>query len=118
MTNLSTQVMSNTNETSSKGFIKQLMDGDFSLAKTYWLYGVLGSVVMNLLLIFPMMSGSLSLIIVAGLISVAYAVIVLTAIWNSASKHTGSKFWSVMAKIIVVFNSLYLLSSVVLLFSI
>ena len=118
MSNTNTQVIGSTNEASSKGFIKQLIDGDFSLAKTYWLYGVLGSVVMNLLLIFPMMSESLSLIIIAGLISVAYAVIVLTAIWNSASKHMGSKFWSVMAKIIVVFNSLYLLSSVVLLFSI
>ena len=118
MSNTNTQVMSSTNEASSKGFIKQLIDGDFSLAKTYWLYGVLGSIVMNLLLIFPMMSESLSLIVIAGLMSVAYAVIVLTAIWNSASKHTGSKFWSVMAKIIVVFNSLYLLSTVALLFSI
>ena len=117
MNNLSTQVMSNTNETSSKGFIKQLMDGDFSLAKTYWLYGIVGSVVMNLLLIFPMMSGSMSLIIIAGLISVAYAFVVLTGIWNSATKHTGSKFWAVLAKIIVVLNGTYLFASIALMLS-
>ena len=117
MSNLSTQVISNTNAASSKRFIKQLIDGDFSLAKTYWFYGVLGSILINLLLIFPIISGSLSLIVIAGLISIAYALIVLTGIWNSATKHPGSKFWAVLAKIIVIFNGVYFFASIALMFS-
>ena len=117
MSNLRTQEISNTNEISSKGFIKQLIDGDFSLAKTYWLYGVVGSIVMNLLMIFPIISGSMPLLVSALLISIAYAIIVLTGIWNSAGKYTGSMLWSVLAKIIVILNGTYLFASITMMFS-
>ena len=117
MSNLRTQEMSNTNEISSKGFIKQLIDGDFSLVKTYWLYGVIGSIVMNLLMIFPVMSGSMPLLVSSGLVSIAYAIVVLTGIWNSASKYTGSMLWSVLAKIIVILNGTYLFGSIAMMFS-
>ena len=50
MSNTSAQISSNTNEVTAKGFIKQLIDGDFGLAKTYWLYFILGGIAINLLL--------------------------------------------------------------------
>lgn len=117
MSNLSEQVTTNINQHSTKGFIKKLIDGDFSLAKTYWLYGVVGSIVLNLFLLLPTMSGSMPLLVSAGLISIAYAIVVLTGIWNSASKYTGSMFWSVLAKIIVVLNGAYLFGSITMMFS-
>ena len=117
MTNLSEQVTTNINQHSTKSFIKKLIDGDFSLVKTYWLYGVVGSIVMNLLMIFPVMSGSMPLLVLAGLVSIAYAIVVLTGIWNSASKYTGSMLWSVLAKIIVVLNGTYLFASITMMFS-
>ena len=117
MSNTSAQILSNTSEVTAKGFIKQLIDGDFGLAKTYWLYGVLGSIAMNLLLMFPILSGSLVLIVVAMLASIAYAIVVLTGIWNSASRYTGSKIWSVLAKIIVGANAVFLVFAVILMFS-
>ena len=114
MSNTTPQISSNTSEVTAKGFIKQLIDGDFGLAKTYWLYGVLGSIAMNLLLMFPILSGSLVLIVVAMLASIAYAIVVLTGIWNSASRYTGSKIWSVLAKIIVGVNVIFLVLTIIL----
>ena len=108
MSNTSAQISSNTSEVTAKGFIKQLIDGDFGLAKTYWLYFVLGGIAVNLLLMIPISSSSLGLIVVSMLAAIAYYIVVLTGIWNSASRYTGSKIWSVLAKIIVGANSVFL----------
>ena len=113
MSNLGTQTFNNTQEVLNKAFIKRLMDGDLSLAKTYWLYGVVGSILMNIVLLIPLMAGSLPLLYGAIFVSLAYAFVVLTGIWNSATKHDGSKFWAVLAKIIVIFNGLYIFMTVV-----
>ena len=117
MSNTSAQILSNTSEVTAKGFIKQLIDGDFGLAKTYWLYFVVGSNLLWLLLMFPILSSSFGLIVVSMLAAIAYDIVVLTGIWNSASRYTGSKIWSVLAKIIVGANAVFLVFSVILMFS-
>ena len=117
MSNTSAQISSNTSEVTSKGFIKQLIEGDFGLAKTYWLYFILGGMAVNLLFMLPISSSSLGLIVVFTLASIAYAIIVLTGVWNSASRYTGSKIWSVLAKIIVGANAVFLVFAVILMFS-
>tara|TARA_B110000008_G_C16873383_1_gene525742 strand:+ start:535 stop:888 length:354 start_codon:yes stop_codon:yes gene_type:complete len=108
MSNLSAQTINNIQEVSNKAFIKRLMDGDLSLVKTYWLYGVVGSILMNIVLLIPLMAESLPLLYGAIFVSLAYAFVVLTGIWNSATKHHGYKFWAILAKIIVIFNGLYI----------
>ena len=113
MSNLTAQKINNIEEVSNKAFIKKLMDGDLSLAKTYWLYGVVGSILMNVVLLIPVMAGSLPLLYGAIFVSLAYAFVVLTGIWNSATKHDGSKFWAILAKIIVILNGLYIFVTVV-----
>ena len=117
MSNTSAQISSNTSEVTDKGFIKQLIDGDFGLAKTYWLYFVLGGIAVNLLLMIPISSSSLGLIVVSMLAAIVYAIVVLTGVWNSASRYIGSKIWSVLAKIIVGANSVFLVFTVILMFS-
>ncbi len=117
MSNTSAQISSNTSEVTTKGFIKQLIDGDFGLAKTYWLYFVLGGIAVNLLLMIPISSSSLGLIVVSMLAAIVYVIVVLTGVWNSASRYTGSKIWSVLAKIIVGANAVFLVFSVILMFS-
>ena len=118
MSNTSAQILSNTSEVTAKGFIKQLIDGDFGLAKTYWLYFVLGSNLLWLLLMFPISSSSLGLIVVSMLAAIAYDIVVLTGIWNSASRYTGSKIWSVLAKIIVGANVVFLAFTIISEFSV
>ena len=117
MSNTSAQISSNTNEQTAKSFIKQLIDGDFGLAKTYWLYFILGGMAINLLLFFPMSSSSFGLIVVSMLAAIVYVIVVLTGVWNSASRYTGSKIWSVLAKIIVGANAVFLVFAVILMFS-
>tara|TARA_B100001971_G_C18155759_1_gene518446 strand:- start:996 stop:1157 length:162 start_codon:yes stop_codon:yes gene_type:complete len=51
------------------------------------------------------------------LAAIAYYIVVLTGIWNSASRYTGSKIWSVLAKIIVGANAVFLVFAVILMFS-
>ena len=117
MSNTSAQISSNTSEVTAKGFIKQLIDGDFGLAKTYWLYFVLGSNLLWLLLMFPISSSSFGLMVVSTLAAIAYDIVVFTGIWNAASRYTGSKIWSVLAKIIVGANAIFLVFAVILMFS-
>jgi len=114
MNNTSAQISSNTNKKTAKGFIKQLISGDYGLARTYWLYFVLGGMAINLLLFFPMSSSSLGLIVVSMLAAIAYDIVVLTGIWNAAARYTGSKIWSVLAKIIVGVNVIFLVLTIIL----
>ena len=37
---------------------------------------------------------------------IIYKIVVFIAIWNSASKYTGSKIWAILAKIMVVLGFL------------
>lgn len=106
--------MSDTQEINDKGFFKKLSDGDFGLAKTYWLYGVLVSIVGNILMQGAALSGSKALIIVLLLVIMVYAVFQLTGVWNASNRYTGLKIWAILAKIAVIVGVLSLLSSVLM----
>jgi len=106
--------MSDTQEINDKGFFKKLSDGDFGLAKTYWLYGVLVSIVGNILMQGAALSGSKALIIVLLLVMMVYAVFQLTGVWNASNRYTGLKIWAILAKIAVIVGVLSLLSSVLM----
>jgi hypothetical protein len=83
----------------NKSFFIKLKDGDFGLAKTYWLYGV----VVNLILSIPTyVVSNLSLLIVLTIIGLIYGVIVLIGIWNSASRYEGLKLWAILAKLATI----------------
>ena len=82
-----------------KGFFGKLSNGDFGLAKTYWLYWVLVGFVWNFA--FQLIESPV-LIIVVALAAMAYQVVVIIGTWRAAEKYEGSKFWAVLAKIVVV----------------
>jgi len=98
-----------------KGFFSKLINGDYGLPKTYWLFGVLG----NLLFIIPITlasaAKSLAILVLALLISVVYSLIVLVGIWRASDKYQGAKVWSVLAKIAVILGILQLLMNLILL---
>ena len=106
--------MSDTQEINDKGFFKKLSDGDFGLAKTYWLYGVLVSIVGSILMQGAALSDSKALIIVLLLVMIVYAVFQLTGVWNASNRYTGLKIWAILAKIAVIVGVLSLLSSVLM----
>lgn len=97
-----------------KDSFKSLKDGDFGLAKTYWLFGVLGNLLISITLNF--LTG-LAMAIYS-LFSLAYGVTVLLGIWNAANRYTGFKLWAILAKLAAILGFLFVILSIILLLSI
>lgn len=93
---------------------KSLKDGDFGLAKTYWLFGVLGNFLISLPL--NLLTGLVP-IAVYSLFSLAYGVTVLLGIWNAANRYTGFKLWAILAKLAAILGFLFVILSIILLLS-
>ncbi len=71
-----------------KGFFSKLSNGDFGLAKTYWLYNVLVGTVFNILMKLII---SIEFFIIALVAYIAYSIPVLIGLWQSANKYKGKK---------------------------
>lgn len=87
--------------------LKRLWRGEFSLAKTYWFYGVLIQVVVILLLgaVGALAEYSIFwaiLTIAGGIALLLYMFVVLVGIWRSADRYEGEQAWAVLAKVAVV----------------
>ena len=101
------------------GLILRLWNGDVSLAKTYWLYGVLGGV------IFRLLSPWLTYLLASNVdnlsrfdeaiiryawsaLLIFYSVLISIAIWRSATKsikrNPKSSAWAYLAKVSVIFG--------------
>lgn len=89
--------------------IRALWHGEVSLAKTYWLFGIC----INLLFFISLsyISSNQQLISTPPgqavfwtlfAFSLAYTPFILISIWRSANKYTGTKAWSILAKIMVI----------------
>lgn len=96
-------------ESGSKGFFSRLSGGDFGLAKTYWLYGVVVGVALNMAL---RIVTSLGVLAVALLAVTLYQVMVLLGIWRAASRFQGWKGWAILAKIAAALGWIGVLASV------
>jgi hypothetical protein len=88
--------------------MKEFIKGDLGLAKTYWLFGVVGSLVISLISRLFISIGSEPIIFI--IIILAYSAVLWIAIWNSATKYEGEKIWAILAKIVVVLGVLRTLS--------
>jgi hypothetical protein len=97
--------VTNSVATTEKGFFGNLSNGDFGLAKTYWLYGVLVGFVVNIAMT-PITS--IGLLIIVMLAYTAYEIPVIMGTWRAAKKYEGSKIWAVLAKIAVVLGAISL----------
>lgn len=88
--------------------IRALWRGNIPLAKTYWLYGFLVLLLLNLPLIiietYPPNPSTLATVLVGAntLIILIYCVFILVAVWRSASNYTGYKYWAGLAKFWVI----------------
>ncbi len=88
--------------------VKALWRGDIPLVVTYWLYGVLGSLLLRIPLLiweeYPPTSPVLAGVVLAYFVMiVVYTVFIAVAIWRAATKYKGSSWWwSGLAKIAVV----------------
>lgn len=98
--------MNNDTQTS---FLSNLIKGEIALWKTYWLFGVVGNIIVTILInVFAQFSESLFLIML--IIAIIYKIGVFIAIWNSASKYIGLKIWAIVAKIMVILGFISILA--------
>jgi hypothetical protein len=93
----------------SDGFsFSKLARGEYGLAKTYWLYGVLVGFVVNI--VFSVVQ-SPGIIAIGLVVYTAYGVPVIMGIWRAAAKYTGPKIWAILAKIACVLDAFMLLTA-------
>ena len=101
-----------TNEiAANRGFWAKLINGDYGLAKTYWLCGVLVGIVVNIIhsLVLTNVADSTAVIFGIPLALSAYSVVWVIGVWRASKRYEGSKLWPILAKIAAIFG---LISSV------
>lgn len=89
-------------ENAVSNFIANLWKGDFGLAMTYWVYGVLGGIVWAVGILTLNAERESDLEKVIFFLMGTYYFIIYVGIWQAANKFTGSKVWAVLAKFVVV----------------
>ena len=88
-----------------KGFFSKLAGGEYGLARTYWLYGVVVGLIYRILLLIP----SLAVMLILTLAYLVYCVPLLMGIWRAADGYNGPKVWAVLARIVVIISLLGLI---------
>lgn len=83
----------------STGFYDQFIGGEFGLAKTYWLFGVLPSFLVGIAM---RIVSSDTFAYWIGAAFVSYQLVLLRALWHAGKKYQGSKVWSVLAFLLVL----------------
>jgi len=104
--------------------IRLLWRGEIPLWKTYWVYGVLGGLVVqgvvlalsyNSLRFINRPGGGLVLLVV-NILAIAYSGLMLGSIWRSAGNYMGPRSNAVLARVAVVLGSLTLARAVLAFF--
>jgi len=98
-----------TNTTEQKIFYKSLLNGDYSLARTFWIYFTLFNVCFGLLIpiLFEAVTTSLPIFVITFCIVAWWQISTTIGTIRSAFKYKGPKVWSVMAITITAVNSLF-----------
>lgn len=88
-----------------KGFFGKLLAGDYGLAKTYWLYGVLVGFVGRIVMIIITTS---DLLFIFTLALMAYQICVLIGVWRAAKQYKGEQVWAILAQIAVILGAIFI----------
>ncbi len=102
-----------TGSATKKDFFSKLANGDFGLAKAYWLYGVVVTVVANIILKVLALTGSIGELVIFIPALMAYQILLFMGTWRAANKYQGEKIWAILAKISVVLGTIGTVLSVV-----
>lgn len=96
---------------SAKSFFLKISSGDFSLAKTYWLYWVLVLIAINTLM---MIRPTTATLVIAGVAHAAYLTPMVIGIWRAANQREGGKIWAVIWAVLVTAIAILAIISVIL----
>ena len=83
-------------------FLSKLKSGEFGLAKTYWLFGVIIFLPIPILRDIGIWSVEVLLIVYAA--TLIYLYFWTIGCWIAATNYEGAKIWTILTKIILVIN--------------
>ena len=86
-------------ETKRLSFYEKFIGGEFGLAKTYWLLGILPSFFVGIAV---RTVSSYTLAYWIGAAFVTYQIALLVALWNAGKKYQGWRVWPVLAFVMVL----------------
>lgn len=93
------------NDVLQKNFFGKLYHGNFGLAKTVWLYGILTNLIylatINLFNLFNTHQSPVELLIFT-LLALAYNLIQMSGAWEAAEKYDGSQLWIALTKCFLI----------------
>ena len=89
--------------------LKKFYAGDIILWKSYWLVGVLCSLVVGA--IAGLIGAFTGMADLTKVIYAAWMIIATVGTWKSSDKYKGPKYWSILAKIGIIVGIIQVLSS-------
>tara|TARA_B100001027_G_scaffold93453_1_gene64091 strand:+ start:151 stop:477 length:327 start_codon:yes stop_codon:yes gene_type:complete len=93
--------MARKSKTKKSNLFTSFWNGDVSLVKSYWLVGVILSIVYVLAVTFIVIAIGIPFDSVIALY-IPWVIYTTVGIWRSADKYKGPKHWSILAKVAVI----------------
>ena len=84
------------------GVIVSLWRGDVPLRKTYWVCGVLTNLFWIVLIALAEAANMQQVALLLVMLNLIYSVFIIVAIWRSASRYRGNRFWADLARFSIV----------------
>jgi hypothetical protein len=93
----------------------KLMDGDYGLAKTYWLFGVIGNLLFLIPSVYANNTESEGLWVITNIGNSVYLLIVIIGMWRASNKYLGPQIWAILAKLFSIFGVVKIIGNLALL---
>ena len=97
--------MARSKNSNNKNFFVKFWNGDLSLPMSYWLVGVVFSVVVGFVIVVIVIAAGLHEDAMFGFL-IPWYIYTTVGIWRSSDKYKGPKFWAILAKIVIVLGVL------------
>ena len=86
-------------------FLNKLKNGEFGLAKTYWLYGVIVALPFNIIIEYIVLNTITFNVLF--LIEIAYFYFWIIGCWKAASEYEGNGPWPFLTKLFIIITVIY-----------
>ena len=92
-------------------YFAEFFDGNLSLPHSYWLFGVVYSIIVGVIIAIIVVSFGMPDKTI-NVLALPWLIYISIGIWKSSDKYKGPKFWSILAKIAVVLSVIQSIGSI------
>lgn len=90
--------------------IKNLWNGKVPLVITFWIYEILLGTIVSIFTIERYQTINDSISLIAYFIYFIYTILIIKALWSSATNYEGPKVWEILVKFHVIFNFIWIIT--------